>query len=47
MELLCEDIPETLVESHLIMLCEAISAIECLVQLAPPKHSNVIIIINI
>lgn len=42
MELLCEDVPKPLLESHLIMFCEAISAIECLVQLAQPKHSNFI-----
>ncbi|XP_008187609.1 HEAT repeat-containing protein 5B isoform X4 [Acyrthosiphon pisum] len=38
MELLYVDIPNNMLESNLIMLCEAISAIECLVQLAQPKH---------
>lgn len=42
MELLCEELPIPLLESHLIMLCEAISTIEILVQLAQPKHSNLI-----
>lgn len=40
MELLCEDAPKTLMENHLIMLCETINTIECLVQLAQSKHSN-------
>jgi len=40
MELLYEDIPNNMLESNLIMLCEAISTIECLVQLAQSKHSN-------
>lgn len=40
MELLCKDIPNTLLISHLIMVCEAIGAIECLVQLAQPKYSK-------
>lgn len=44
MELLCEDVPETLLESNLTILCEAISAVECLVQLAKPKHSNYILV---
>lgn len=42
MGLLCEDVPIPLLESHLIMISEAISAIECLVQLAQPQHSNFI-----
>ncbi|CAH1726558.1 unnamed protein product [Aphis gossypii] len=40
MELLYVEIPNNMLESNLIMLCEAISAIECLVQIAQPKHSN-------
>lgn len=40
MELLCRDVPNTLVGSHLIMICEAIGAIECLVYLAQLKHSK-------
>lgn len=41
MELLYEDIPKTLLEPHLIMFCETISSIECLVQLAQSNHSNI------
>ncbi|VVC28110.1 Armadillo-type fold,Armadillo-like helical [Cinara cedri] len=37
-ELLCEELPKTLLKSHLIMLCETISSVEILVQLAQPKH---------
>lgn len=47
MELLCEEVPKTLMETHLIMLCEAISTIECLVQLAQSKHSKFIINIQL
>jgi len=43
MELLCKDLPKPLLESHLIILCEAINSIECLVQIAQSKHSNAII----
>lgn len=41
LELLCEELPKPLLESHLIMFCEAISTIECLVQLAQPNNSNI------
>lgn len=42
MELLYEELPKTLLESHFIMLSEAISTIEFLVQLAQSKHSNLL-----
>ncbi|XP_050428188.1 HEAT repeat-containing protein 5B isoform X2 [Adelges cooleyi] len=37
-EQLCDNVPIPLLECHLLLLCESISAVESLIQLAPPKH---------